>query len=106
MLTEAFNVNLESLITKEYPESRLDARFSEQKAYIDSRFAEQDAHFDKRLVKVRTDLSEDISSLRLEMREGFAQIYAKVDGNFRIILWSQAIVVTAVIIPLLQNLMN
>lgn len=32
-------MNLETLVTKEYLESRLDARFSEQKAYIDSGFA-------------------------------------------------------------------
>ncbi len=36
VLTEAFNVNLESLVTKDY----LVARFAEQNAYIDTRFAE------------------------------------------------------------------
>ena len=42
VLTEAFNVNLESLVTKE----NLSARFAEQKAYIDTRFAEQDTKID------------------------------------------------------------
>jgi len=44
VLTEAFTVNLESLVTKEF----LNARFAEQDARIDTRFAEQDARFDTR----------------------------------------------------------
>ncbi len=39
VLTEAFMVNLESLVTKEYLESRLTAKFAEQDARIDTRFA-------------------------------------------------------------------
>ena len=39
VLTEAFNVNLDALVTKDY----LAARFAEQNASIDTRFAEQDA---------------------------------------------------------------
>ena len=45
VFTEAFNVNLKELVTKEFLESRLDVRFAEQKAYIDTQFAKQDAHF-------------------------------------------------------------
>lgn len=41
VLTEAFNVNLEELVTKDY----LAARFAEQKANFDTRFVEQDANF-------------------------------------------------------------
>jgi len=39
VLTEAFNVNLDALVTKDF----LAARFAEQNASIDTRFAEQDA---------------------------------------------------------------
>ena len=46
VLTEAFNVNLESLVTKDYLESRLDARFANQKAYMDTQFAKLDAKID------------------------------------------------------------
>jgi hypothetical protein len=45
VLTEAFNVNLEELVTKDYLDSRLDARFAEQKAYIDTGFAQVDSKF-------------------------------------------------------------
>ncbi len=72
VLTEAFNVNLESLVTKEF---------------LASRFAE---HF--------ADLKTDNNSR-------FARLEAKVDGNFRIFIWSQAIIMAAVILPYLERLM-
>ena len=71
-LTEAFNVNLESLVTKDFFESRLDARLSEQNATINTRFAE---------------------------------LESKVDSNHRIFIWTQAIIMAAVIIPYLERLM-
>ena len=37
VLTEAFNVNLESLVTKD----NMDTRFAEQQSYMHTRFAEQ-----------------------------------------------------------------
>lgn len=79
VLTEAFNVNLESLVTKDY----LAARFAEQRAYIDTRFTETDARWENR----------------------FAHLEAKVDSNHRVFLWTQAVVVAAVILPYLERLM-
>ena len=77
VLTEAFNVNLESLVTKDY----LAARFAEQNAYIDTRFAEQ----------------------KTEMKTGFARLDAKTDRNFHIFCWTQGVVVAAVILPYLER---
>ena len=57
VLTEAFAVNMENLVTKDY----LDARFAEQNA--------------------------------------------RIDANFRIFLWTQAIVMAAVIIPYLERML-
>jgi len=49
VLTEAFQVNLEDLVTKEYFETRLDARLEAQSARLeakfDIRFAEVDGKF-------------------------------------------------------------
>ena len=72
VLTEAFTVNLESLVTKEFLQSRMDARFAEQKSYIDTRFAEQNA---------------------------------KTDSMFRFFMWTQAVILTAVILPYLERLL-
>ena len=68
VLTEAFNVNLDALVTKDY----LAARFAEQNASIDTRFAEQNA---------------------------------KIDSNHRIFVWTQAVIMAAVILPLLERLL-
>ena len=64
VLTEAFNVNLESLVTKDY----LAARFAEQNASIDTRFVEQNAYIDTRFAEQKT-----------EMKTGFARLDAKTD---------------------------
>ena len=61
VLTEAFNVNLESLVTKDYLESQLTARFAEQDA--------------------------------------------KIDANFRILLWMVGIVQAFVILPYLERML-
>ncbi len=106
VLTEAFNVNLESLVTKDYLESRLDARFSEQKAYIDSRFSAQETRFNDSLGKLRKELSGDISNLEIKMEKGFARLDAKFDANTKLFFWIQAFVVTAVVIPLIQSLLT
>jgi hypothetical protein len=74
VLTEAFNVNLESLLNKEY----LAARFAEQNARIDTRFAEQQAYMDTR--------------------------FAQIDSKFRFHSWTQAIIIAAVVMPYLERL--
>lgn len=84
VLTEAFNVNLESLVTKEYFESRLSVRFAEQGSCIDTQF----------------------NQLRVDMKKDYAELNAKIDGNFRVFLFTQAIVVAAVVISLVQSFIN
>ena len=78
VLTEAFMVNLETLVTKEYFQSRLTARFAEQDARIDTRFAEQKAYMDIR--------------------------FAQIDNKFRFHSWTQAIIIAAVVTPYLERL--
>ena len=86
VLTEAFMVNLESLVTKEYLESRLTAKFAEQDARIDTRFAEQNARVDTRFAQLE------------------AKLEGKIDSNHRVFVWTQAIVVAAVLLPYLERL--
>ena len=90
VLTEAFNVNLDALVTKDY----LAARFAEQNASIDSRFVEQNAYIDTRFAEQKT-----------EMKTGFAHLDAKIDRNFHIFCWTQGVVMAAVILPYLERLL-
>ncbi|MEX0962828.1 MAG: hypothetical protein WDZ52_02140 [Pseudohongiellaceae bacterium] len=85
VLTEAFNVNLDTLVTKDY----LAAQFAETKASVDTRFVEQKAYID-------TSLAE----LKAYMDVRFAQI----DNRLRFFTWTQTIVIAAVVIPLLERL--
>ena len=78
VMTEAFNVNLESLVTKDF----LAARFAEQNAVIDTRFAELKAYVDTL----------------------YSKLEAKVDSNNRVFIWTQAIIMAAVILPYLERL--
>ena len=86
VLTEAFNVNLESLVTKDY----LAARFAEQKSDMETkfeqvnvRFAEQQSYMDTR----------------------FAERKADTDTNFRVMFWLQGILVAGIILPYLERLL-
>lgn len=76
MLTEAFNVNLEELVTKDY----LTAEFAKERAYMDTRFAEQNAYIDKR--------------------------FAEVNSNLKVIYWMLGIVVATTVVPFLERLIS
>ena len=80
VLTEAFQVNLEELVTKDYLESRLDVRFAEQRAYIDTRFAEERAHKDSQFAEVR--------------------------GNFRTLYWMNGLIILVTVAPALQRMLS
>lgn len=80
VLTEAFAVNLDALVTKDY----LAARFSEQNARFDTRFAEQNARIDSR----------------------FAEQQAHMDANFRILFWILGILVAGIVLPFLERLLT
>ncbi len=100
VLTEAFMVNLESLVTKEYLESRLTTKFAEQDARIDTRFAEQDARIATRFAKQDARIDTRFAEQKAFMDSAFAHI----DSRFRFHSWTQAIIVAAVIMPYLERL--
>lgn len=89
VLTEAFNVNLESLVTKDY----LAAQMAAQRAYMDTRFAEQDAKFEKRFAEI----DARIDSLR-------AELTAEFDSKFRTLYVMFSIMMAAVILPYIERL--
>jgi hypothetical protein len=72
VFTEAFKVNLDNLLSKDY---------------LAVRFAQQDARFEVRFN-------------RLEARLG-----AKIDASQRAFVWTQASVMTAVVLPWLERLL-
>ncbi len=74
-MAEAFLLNMDALVTKDY----LDARFAQQDARMDVRFAEHDARMDIR--------------------------FASMDGKFRLVMWILAVVMASTVIPAVHKLL-
>lgn len=83
VMAEAFVFNVDALVTKDYLDACLDARFAEQDARIDARFASQDARFAQ--VDVR---------------------FAEIDGKFRLVYWMLAVIMASTTIPALHSLFS
>lgn len=112
VLNEAFTVNLENLVTKDYFESRLDSRFVEQKSYLDTRFADQNAYIDKRFAEqtayIDTRFAEQnayIDKRFAEQETLFDTRFNKLESNQRVLMWTQAIIVSAVLLPYFERMM-
>ena len=85
VMAEAFVYNMDSLVTQDYLDARLDARFTEQDARIDARFARQDAKLDARF-----------SAIDLK--------FEAINGHFRLVYWMLAVSIASTVIPALQQL--
>ncbi|CAN0507638.1 unnamed protein product [Discosporangium mesarthrocarpum] len=105
VLNEAFTVNLESLVTKDYFESRSDTRFAEQKSYMDTRFAEQKSYMDTRFAEQKSYMDTRFAEQNASIDTRFAELSARVDGNFRVQNWILAIIVAAVLLPYLERIL-
>ncbi len=83
VLTEAFNVNLESLVTKDYLAVEFAKQFAEQNTGINDRFSRLEARMDTRFAEQRAELESKINVLTVMV----------------------GIVLTAVVIPYLERLL-
>ena len=98
VMAEAFVFNVESLVTRDYLDARLDARFAEQDAKIDAKFAKQDAKFDARFA--RQDAKFDVRFSDHDVR--FAEQGNRIDvltsdmnGKFRLVFWMLTAIIGA-----------
>ena len=57
VMAETFGFYVDNLVTRDYLDARLDARFTEQDGRIDKRFAEQDLYIEKRLSRIDSKLN-------------------------------------------------
>ena len=87
LMAEAFVFNMDSLVTRDYLEACLDARFSAQDARIDARFAEQQKQTGQRFSVI------DVK-------------FAGIDGKFRLIYWMLAVIIASTTVPALHSLLT
>jgi hypothetical protein len=109
VLTEAFNVNLDSLVTKEHLAARfaefggtVDKQFAGHKSYMDKRFADQTAYIDKQFADQNTYIDKRFAEQQVYMATRFADL----DSKFKINSALLSIVLLAVVIPLIQSWIN
>ena len=79
VMAEAFVFNMDSLVTRDYLDARLDARFAEQDARIDTRFAEQDLKFEKRFTQIENLIT--VQGSRIDV------LTSDMNGKFRLVYW-------------------
>ncbi len=106
-LTEAFNVNLEELVTKDHMATQfaawkadVDIQFAEQRAYVDQRFAEQHAYTDKRFNEQQAYTDKRFAEQQAYMDKRFAE----QDANFKLLFWMIGFVITVSVLPYLERL--
>lgn len=106
LMAEAFVFNMDALVTRDYLDQCLDARFAAQEKRLDERFArwekqinarfdKQDARFDKQ------DARFDKQDARLADHD---LQFAEIRGELKLHRWMLAIIAASTVIPALQKL--
>jgi hypothetical protein len=105
LMAEAFGFYADNILTRDYFEARLDARFVEQDAKldkrfadIDKRFAEQEAKFDKRFLEQDAKFDKRLSEQDAKFEGRFSQL----EKTLSVHTWMLGIIVVALVVPQLQ----
>jgi hypothetical protein len=102
VMSEAFVFNMDSLVTRDYLDARLDARFAQQDARLDVRFAEQDARIDSGFAEQKALMDAGFTKQDARIDSRFAQ----VDKQLLLHTWILAVVAATTVIPALTKLFN
>ena len=113
VMSEAFVFNMDSLVTRDYLDARLDARFAQQDARLDVRFAEQDARIDSGFAEQKVLMGAGfakqdarISSCFAEQEGDLITRFAQVDKQLFLHTWILAAIAATTVIPALTKLFN
>ena len=95
LMAEAFVFNMDALVTKDYLDQCLDARFAEQEARLlakmDARFAAQDERFERRFGAIEARLNDhDLQ-------------FVEIRGELKLHRWILALILATTTLPLLQK---
>ncbi len=100
LMAEAFVFNMDALVTRDYLDQCLDARFAEHEARfearlmakMDARFAAQDERFEKRFGAIEARLNDhDLQ-------------FVEIRGELKLHRWILALILATTTLPLLQKL--
>ena len=94
-MKQAFGMYIDDVITKDYLDATLDARFAEQDLRWESRFAEQDLKIEQRFADQNLKIEKRIS----ELDSKFEKRFNSTESDLRVLKWGQAVLVAAVLLP-------
>lgn len=124
LMAEAFVFNMDALVTRDYLDHCLDARFAAQEKRLDERFAAQEKRLDERFarwekqINARFDKQDarfDKQDARFDKQEARfdkqdARLadhdlqFAEIRGELKLHRWMLAIIAASTVIPALQKL--
>ena len=110
LMAEAFVFNMDALVTKDYLEQCLDARFAKQEARlmakIDERFAEVDERFEKvgeRFTSQDTRFESRFEKIEASLNNHDLQ-FVEIRGELKLHRWMLALILVTTVLPYLQKL--
>lgn len=96
VMAEAFVFNADSLVTKDYLDARLEARFFEQDARLDKRFARVDARF--------TELEARMDKRFAEQDARMDVCFVEANGKFKLVFWMLTVLILSTTVPAIRSL--
>ena len=105
-VTRMFIHNFDSLVTRDYfdtrftefetrIEAKMDRRFAELAGDINRRFAEMTGEFDRRLGERASDTDRRFAAVDVR--------FERVEGKFNLVYWMQGLTLACVVVPLIRS---
>ena len=105
-VTKMFIHNFDSLVTRDY----LDTRFTEFEtrieAKMDRRFAELAGDINRRLGEMTGEFDRRLGELAGDTDRRFAAVdvrFERVEGKFNLVYWMQGLTLACVVVPLIRS---
>ena len=103
LMAEAFVFNMDALVTKDYLEQCLDARFAAQDARLDKKFAAQDARLDKKFAAQDARLDKKFAAQDARLADHDLQ-FVELRGELKLHRWMLALILVTSVVPYLQKI--
>ena len=105
-VTRMFIHNFDSLVTRDYLDTRftefetrieakMDRRFAELAGDINRRFGEMTGEFDRRLGELASDTDRRFAAVDVR--------FERVEGKFNLVYWMQGLTLACVVVPLIRS---
>jgi hypothetical protein len=118
LMAEAFIFNMDAIVTRDYLEACLDARFGKSDARVEAQFANHETSVDKRFTQLEARMEQQFAAVDTSMEQRFAAVnaqmdkrfaavdlkFAKIDGQLRLHSWILAAIAASTVIPALHQL--